>query len=101
MWLLGKGRTLAAFGRGLLYATPWLMRGLSIAGTAAMFLVGGGILVHAIPALHHFVTGLAPAHLQWLANALGSVVVGIGVGALVLVAVTLFQRLRGGGKPAH
>uniref|UniRef100_UPI0006D0148D DUF808 domain-containing protein n=1 Tax=Stenotrophomonas pictorum TaxID=86184 RepID=UPI0006D0148D len=72
MWLLGKGRTLAAFGRGLLYATPWLMRGLSIAGTAAMFLVGGGILVHAIPALHHFVTGLAPAHLQWLANALGT-----------------------------
>ena len=99
-WLLDKGRALAAVGRGLLYATPWLMRGLSVAGTAAMFLVGGGILVHAIPALHHFVIGLAPANLEWLANALGSVVVGILIGAVVLVAVTAFQRMRG-GKPAH
>jgi len=99
-WLLDKGRALAALGRGLLYATPWLMRGLSIAGTAAMFLVGGGILVHAIPALHHFVIGLAPANLSWLANAIGSVVVGIIIGALVLAAVTLVQRMRG-GKPAH
>ncbi|KRG62610.1 membrane protein [Stenotrophomonas humi] len=99
-WLLDKGRALAAVGRGLLYATPWLMRGLSVAGTAAMFLVGGGILVHAIPALHHFVIGLAPPNLEWLANALGSVVVGILIGAVVLVAVTAFQRMRG-GKPAH
>ncbi|WP_313275364.1 DUF808 domain-containing protein [Stenotrophomonas sp.] len=99
-WLLDKGRALAALGRGILHATPWLMRGLSIAGTAAMFLVGGGILVHAIPALHHFVLGLAPDKLAWLANALGSVVVGILIGALVLAGVTLFQRMRG-AKPAH
>ncbi|MGE8213283.1 DUF808 domain-containing protein [Stenotrophomonas sp.] len=99
-WLLDKGRALAALGRGILHATPWLMRGLSIAGTAAMFLVGGGILVHAIPALHHFVLGLAPDNLAWLANALGSVVVGILIGALVLAGVTLFQRMRG-AKPAH
>lgn len=99
-WLLDKGRALAAVGRGLLYATPWLMRGLSIAGTAAMFLVGGGILVHAIPALHHFVIGLAPANLEWLANALGSMVVGIIIGAVVLTAVTLIQRMRG-PKAAH
>ncbi|WP_313398782.1 DUF808 domain-containing protein [Stenotrophomonas sp.] len=99
-WLLDKGRALAALGRGILHATPWLMRGLSIAGTAAMFLVGGGILVHAIPALHHFVLGLAPDNLAWLANALGSVVVGILIGAVVLAGVTLFQRMRG-AKPAH
>ena len=99
-WLLDKGRALAAFGRGLLYATPWLMRGLSVAGTAAMFLVGGGILVHAIPALHHFVIGLAPANLEWLANALGSMVVGIIIGALVLTVVTMVQRMRG-AKAAH
>ncbi len=102
MWLLKKGRAMAALGRGILYATPWLMRGLSIAGTAAMFLVGGGILVHAIPALHHFVIGMAPSpSLEWLANAIGSVVVGIVIGAVVLAGVTLFQRLRGGEKPAH
>ncbi len=99
-WLLDKGRALAAVGRGLLYATPWLMRGLSIAGTAAMFLVGGGILVHAIPALHHFVIGLAPANLEWLANALGSVVVGIGIGIAVLAVVMGVQKVRG-NKAAH
>lgn len=95
VWLLDKGRALAAFGRGLLHATPWLMRGLSIAGTAAMFLVGGGILIHAIPALHHFIVGLAPANLEWLANALGSLVVGIAIGITVLVGVMAVQRLRG------
>ncbi|WP_282271444.1 DUF808 domain-containing protein [Stenotrophomonas sp. PS02298] len=99
-WLLDKGRALAAVGRGLLYATPWLMRGLSIAGTAAMFLVGGGILVHAIPALHHFVLGLGPTNLEWLANALGSMVVGIIIGAVVLTVVTMIQRMRG-AKAAH
>ncbi len=99
-WLLDKGRVLAAFGRGLLYATPWLMRGLSVAGTAAMFLVGGGILVHAIPALHHFVIGLAPSNLEWLANALGSVVVGVIIGVVVLTVVTMIQRMRG-TKAAH
>ena len=40
-------------GRAILGGAPWLLRGLSVAGTAAMFLVGGGILVHGIPPLHH------------------------------------------------
>ena len=44
-----------ALGRGILAASPWLMRALSIAGTAAMFLVGGGIIAHGIPAIHHTV----------------------------------------------
>jgi len=42
-----------ALGRGLLRAAPWLMKALSVAGTAAMFLVGGGILAHGIAPLHH------------------------------------------------
>jgi predicted DNA repair protein MutK len=40
-------------GRGILMAAPWLMKALGAAGTAAMFLVGGGILTHGIPPLHH------------------------------------------------
>ncbi len=44
-----------ACGRGILRAAPWLMKFLSVAGTTAMFLVGGGILVHGVPALHHAV----------------------------------------------
>ena len=42
-------------------AAPWLMKGLSVAGTAAMFLVGGGILVHGIPPLHHAIERVAQA----------------------------------------
>ena len=99
MWLLRRGRAAAALGRAILRAMPWLMRGLSIAGTAAMFLVGGGILVHAIPALHHLVVGWIPSPAwEMAANALGSVVVGLFAGALVLAAVILVQRLRDGAK---
>ena len=43
-------RRAQALGRGILRAAPWLMKGLSVAGTAAMFLVGGGILVARHPA---------------------------------------------------
>ncbi|HEX8311777.1 MAG TPA: DUF808 domain-containing protein [Chthoniobacteraceae bacterium] len=42
-------------GRALLTTAPYLMKGLSIAGTVAMFLVGGGILTHGIPALHRWI----------------------------------------------
>ena len=48
----------AALGKALLFGAPWLMKGLSIAGTAAMFLVGGGILAHGIPGVEPFVHGL-------------------------------------------
>jgi predicted DNA repair protein MutK len=80
-------RWLAALGRGILAVAPWLMRGLSVAGTAAMFLVGGGIIAHGIPiihdALHDLTTPLAAgAHAA----------VGLGVG-LVLVGVVATVRL--------
>jgi len=44
-----------AAGRAILAAAPVLMKTLSVAGTVAMFLVGGGIIVHGIPPVHHFV----------------------------------------------
>jgi len=89
-------------GRMLLSAAPQLMKGLSVVGTAAMFLVGGGILVHGLPFLAHGLHGLEAsagalpsvgsilsALLPTLANAL----IGIVAGALVLLGVTLFGRL--------
>ncbi|MFA5684919.1 MAG: DUF808 domain-containing protein [Lysobacteraceae bacterium] len=88
-------------GRGLLGAAPKLMKTLSLAGTAAMFLVGGGILVHGIPPLHHAVQGLAAGGgwtamlIELLANAL----VGIVAGLLIVAVVAAFSRLR--GKAAH
>jgi hypothetical protein len=89
-------RVRPALGALLLRAAPWLMKGLSIAGTAAMFLVGGGILVHGVPALHHAIDALvqrlgsmAGALVPLLADAL----VGIAIGAIVLAAVSLARRV--------
>lgn len=103
LWLSQKtGSAAQALGRGLLAAAPWLMKFLSVAGTAAMFLVGGGILVHGIAPLHHAIEGAGAAVAQgalgglWQAlttNGLNGVA-GIVAGSLVLGAVTLLQKLR-------
>ena len=96
LYLSRKGAALAAVGRGLLVSAPWLMKFLSVAGTAAMFLVGGGILVHNVPALHHAVQALGgEGQWGWLISAVANMVVGIIAGAIVLAAVTGFQKLRG------
>jgi uncharacterized protein len=85
-------------GAGLLAFAPWLMKALSVAGTAAMFLVGGGILVHGVPAIHHAVQGLtegAGALVGTLVSLLADAAIGIVAGALVLVAVLAAKRLFG------
>ena len=94
--LLARGGTgafdgaLRALGRGLLAAAPRLMKSLGVIGTVAMFLVGGGILTHAM----HLVPGnLALALLVDLA-------VGAAAGAAALGAVWLVKRLTGGTKTA-
>ena len=73
------------------------MKALSVAGTAAMFLVGGGILVHGVPALGHAVEAWAPACGRRCSAALGSMgvnaVVGIVAGAIVLAAVELVKKV--------
>ncbi|MCV5888889.1 DUF808 family protein, partial [Escherichia coli] len=46
---------MAKVGSALVSFAPKLMKLLTIVGTAAMFLVGGGIVVHNVPAIHHFV----------------------------------------------
>jgi uncharacterized protein len=95
---------LQGLGRAIVRGAPWLMKALSVAGTAAMFLVGGGILVHGLPLLHHAVdaltTGMVGA-LRLLVGSLADAAVGVVAGALVLGAVTLFKRLRGGAVSAR
>jgi len=81
-------RGLQALGRGLLRSAPWLMKTLSVAGTAAMFLVGGGILLHGLPFLHHAVESVSVPMLPEL-------LVGVVAGALTLAFVTLSQRIAG------
>ncbi|MBW6495562.1 MAG: DUF808 domain-containing protein [Burkholderiaceae bacterium] len=87
-------RMVRALGLGILSAAPWLMKGLSIVGTAAMFLVGGGILVHGIPALEHLSATLV-ADTHWLSRVLLSALTGIAAGAIAVAAVSLAKRLRG------
>ncbi|MDA1040174.1 MAG: DUF808 domain-containing protein [Planctomycetota bacterium] len=91
-------------GRGILAAAPWLMRALSIAGTAAMFLVGGGIIAHGIPAVHHAVhdgvaTILGEAHgtstVATLLTMAADAAVGILVGLALVAALSLGSRLAG------
>lgn len=90
LYLSRQGSAAAqAFGRFLLILAPWLMKALAVAGTAAMFLVGGGILIHGIAPLHHFIEPLGG-----VVGLLAEGLVGIVAGALVLAAVTLVQKLR-------
>ena len=99
-----------AFGRGILGAAPWLMKGLAIAGTAAMFLVGGGILTHGVHDVQTWIDDAASGlgALPEIGSVLGAMLptainalVGIVAGGLVVGAVTLFQRMRGRPAPAH
>ncbi|MBB5942942.1 DUF808 domain-containing protein [Xanthomonas sp. 3307] len=95
LYLSRKGAAAATIGRGILWLAPWLMRTLSVAGTAAMFLVGGGILVHSIGPLHHAIEGIAPSGgLGSLVLALGNAVVGIVAGAVVLAVVLGVKKVR-------
>jgi uncharacterized protein len=101
LYLSKRGGAQAALGRGILRAAPWLMKALSIAGTAAMFLVGGGIVVHGVPVLRHAVEAIAKgagSALQPLAEMLVNAGLGIVAGALVLIVVTLGKKLF--GQPA-
>lgn len=88
----------ASVGEGILAAAPWLMRGLSIAGTAAMFLVGGGIVVHGVPALHHVGEGLLHGFAQpWggMSAMLFNGMSGVVLGAAILGTLLLGRRLFG------
>nr|WP_315244276.1 DUF808 domain-containing protein [uncultured Albidiferax sp.] len=86
-------------GRGILAFAPWMMKTLSVVGTAAMFLVGGGILTHGWPALHHLAESItlqaaAVPGLSTLAPLLVDGITGVLAGAAALALVTLVQKLR-------
>jgi predicted DNA repair protein MutK len=93
-----------ALGRTILKAAPYLMKALSIGGTAAMFLVGGGILNHGVPALHHVIQAMAQAAGRWpgiggamemLAPLLANAVTGVAAGAMVLMVVAVGRKALG------
>jgi predicted DNA repair protein MutK len=106
LWLSqaeGDGAALSfkrALGAAILRAAPWLMKALSVAGTAAMFLVGGGILTHGVPPLHHLIEGWAArvgdgaaALFAPLLPMLLNGLIGVIAGAFVLLVVKMVKRL--------
>ena len=92
-----------ALGRGLLRAAPLLMKTLTVVGTAAMFLVGGGILVHGLGPVHHAVlalqenlggSGVVASIAQTVVPLLADGVVGVVAGGLVLLSLHAGQAVR-------
>ena len=97
-WLVKKSSALArSVGNGLLAVAPRLMKLLSIVGTLAMFLVGGGIIVHGIAPLHHAVEHWAGEQSALIASLLPTgvnLVLGFIVGAVVLAGVKVITGFR-------
>jgi hypothetical protein len=93
-----------ALGRGLLWFAPWLMKTLTVVGTAAMFLVGGGILLHGIPHSHDFLHG-AENFVQQVGGVGGALATitptllngffGIVAGGIILAGITLVSGMVG------
>ena len=100
--MLKKGKSIyrqcqRKIGNGLLMFAPKLMRFLSVAGTAAMFLVGGSIIGHGIPALHHLAEPLK--EISFMLPMLLDAAVGIAVGAICVGLFTLVSKFL--PKKAH
>lgn len=102
LYLMKKpGQMAQRIGRGLLGFAPYLMKTLSIVGTAAMFLVGGGIIAHGVPVFHHWIehraeqAGVIPGFGQLFEAILPTLLnglIGLIAGALVLLIVTLGKK---------
>lgn len=90
-----------SLGGAILKAAPYLMKGLSIAGTVAMFMVGGGILTHGTPGAHDLIHHLAQGFgaipgiglLEWVVPTLLDALAGLLAGALILVGTMLARRV--------
>ncbi|MCR4542224.1 DUF808 domain-containing protein [Pseudomonas sp. 18.1.10] len=96
LWLTQKpGQLARSIGGAILRAAPYMMKSLSVIGTAAMFLVGGGILTHGVPAVHHWIESVSQGAVgvAWLVPTLLNGVAGIIAGAVVLAVVSVAGKL--------
>ena len=94
LWRMRKKGTFLQFiGRSLLFIMPWFMKSLSVIGTIAMFLVGGGIFSHNVPAIHHWVEHFAiPTSFSSALDFVVGVIVGAIACAVILPAMKLFSK---------
>ncbi|MBC3966190.1 DUF808 domain-containing protein [Pseudomonas simiae] len=96
LWLTQKpGKAARSIGGAILRAAPYMMKSLSVIGTAAMFLVGGGILTHGVPVVHHWIETVSQSAggMAWLVPTLLNGVAGIIAGAVVLAVVSGVGKL--------
>ncbi|WP_095126520.1 DUF808 domain-containing protein [Pseudomonas sp. Irchel s3a12] len=96
LWLTQKpGQFAKKVGSAILSAAPYMMKTLSVVGTAAMFLVGGGILTHGVPVVHHWIEGVGAAagSAGFAVPMLLNGVAGIIAGAVVLAVVSVVGKI--------
>lgn len=94
LWLTKKGSAVArSIGNGILWAAPYMMKSLSVIGTVAMFLVGGGILVHGVEPLHHAIEAFSEGRGGVLTGGLINGVLGVVAGAVVLAVVSVVGKI--------
>ena len=95
LWLTQKpGQVARSIGGGILRTAPYMMKSLSVIGTAAMFMVGGGILTHGVPVVHHWIETVSQSTggWAWLVPTLLNAVAGIIAGAIVLAVVSVVGK---------
>lgn len=86
-----RSRTSQSVGRGLIAFMPWFMRGLSVVGTIAMFLVGGGLIAHNFGLVHHFLE--AQHWTEGVTGNLANLVVGLIAGAIACAVVLPLMKV--------
>ncbi|MDX2219958.1 MAG: DUF808 domain-containing protein [Burkholderiales bacterium] len=87
-----------SIGKGILWLAPWLMKTLSVVGTAAMFMVGGGILTHGAPGVTEMVTSWVTgsgAAMKFLVPTLVDAATGVAAGGVIVGAVMLIKKVMG------
>lgn len=84
-----KKRPIKQIGLLLIGAAPILMKFLAVAGTIAMFLVGGSIITHGIPVIHHYIEHLSSITLMGV-----DFLVGVSSGAIAVVAYLIFKKIK-------
>ena len=96
LWLLQKKQNMSQqIGKFLIFIMPWFMKSLAVIGTIAMFLVGGSIFVHYLPAVHHFVESLhIPSAVSFLADLGVGLIIGLTACAVILPLLKLLEKLK-------
>ncbi|MDD7568317.1 MAG: DUF808 domain-containing protein [[Actinobacillus] rossii] len=96
LWLLQKKQNMSQqIGKFLIFIMPWFMKSLAVIGTIAMFLVGGSIFVHYLPAVHHFVESLhIPSAVSFLADLGVGLTIGLIACAVILPLLKVLEKLK-------